>query len=465
MPGKTEKPAKKPESKPADQKPAEPKKPAEPAEAKKPAEPERPDAKPSKEDKPSKPEGKDKPKPEEDAEKGTPKFERGEPNPLKKLRKIMLVMTVVFIATGAVLYMSEDAVLTIESFFSGLLGGSGSTEVAVKYIVMSNSTVREFMDNHTNATMQLSFFRLDDASLIFQHMRSDCGVSGNETEELYRVVIKDNSSEISLVAWVDWLERELLCVADKRNYTAPELVHHSYSDCYNNDLYWFDSFGNREGLKQSCLGLCRDGACAQNCVYEGQSANVSINATCCPGLARINDSEPRYGGMCIPKNETFACTRCGNDMCEPPENACNCPPDCNVTCTDSDKKDYYVQGTVTRDGVTIKDECENRGVLREYYCELNAIKSETYTCPKYYECYFGKCLNVTLPCKEAGDVWTKYPGRRCCPGLKEVNVAQPENDCKDVPNVFVCINCGDGECGPGKNICNCPSDCTEPEES
>jgi hypothetical protein len=58
----------------------------------------------------------------------------------------------------------------------------------------------------------------------------------------------------------------------------------------------------------------------------------------------------------------------------------------------------------------------------------------------------------------------------CCPGLKRIEMLVPaeagpisvsDASCTDdaPPSVFRCTACGDGTCGDGENVCNCPEDC------
>lgn len=51
----------------------------------------------------------------------------------------------------------------------------------------------------------------------------------------------------------------------------------------------------------------------------------------------------------------------------------------------------------------------------------------------------------------------------CCPGLAEVEYLAPDASgaCEPQapPSVLLCVACGDGVCGKGENVCNCPDDC------
>lgn len=50
----------------------------------------------------------------------------------------------------------------------------------------------------------------------------------------------------------------------------------------------------------------------------------------------------------------------------------------------------------------------------------------------------------------------------CCPGLKQVPVYDyVDGECSFMTDVSVCVDCPNGICEEGENICNCPDDCGE----
>jgi hypothetical protein len=54
-------------------------------------------------------------------------------------------------------------------------------------------------------------------------------------------------------------------------------------------------------------------------------------------------------------------------------------------------------------------------------------------------------------------------GENCCPGLIPAYAVMVQNQRCVLPldTVFICIECGNGTCGPGENACNCPQDCAQ----
>lgn len=58
-----------------------------------------------------------------------------------------------------------------------------------------------------------------------------------------------------------------------------------------------------------------------------------------------------------------------------------------------------------------------------------------------------------------------YKQDECCQGLEKIENEYPFNETCIQPTdgSFMCAKCGNGECGPGENWCNCPQDCGVPE--
>jgi hypothetical protein len=74
----------------------------------------------------------------------------------------------------------------------------------------------------------------------------------------------------------------------------------------------------------------------------------------------------------------------------------------------------------------------------------------------------GTCVPRTENCIAEGDVVAIVPNRRpCCTGLTEVGNARVGTTgmCIMAQGTALCTKCGDGKCGTGENVCNCPKDC------
>jgi len=89
--------------------------------------------------------------------------------------------------------------------------------------------------------------------------------------------------------------------------------------------------------------------CEEICKTEGQSYSIfeDPQARCCEGLdtKSIYDLE---NCIAVPGGK-YSCVKCGNGICGPGENKCNCPKDCSNT-TNSEYKDYEsTDGEYTQD--------------------------------------------------------------------------------------------------------------------
>jgi len=67
--------------------------------------------------------------------------------------------------------------------------------------------------------------------------------------------------------WIDWET----CSGDCVNgicVTQTIAVSHASYECYNTNIYWFNSFGEREELKETCQYGCSNGVCLPEPVIE-----------------------------------------------------------------------------------------------------------------------------------------------------------------------------------------------------
>lgn len=71
------------------------------------------------------------------------------------------------------------------------------------------------------------------------------------------------------------------------------------------------------------------------------------------------------------------------------------------------------------------------------------------TCRREGEHFGGKTLGPTTCCEG-------------CEGLHRLKIPVIAATCEyAVDGTFVCTRCGDGVCGEGEGVCNCPADCTK----
>jgi len=181
--------------------------------------------------------------------------------------------------------------------------------------------------------------------------------------------------------------------------TGKDLVKYYCNDCTSDE----DCEG-RETWDSGCKPQwrCEDGVCAAHCTYEKPCAAEGwpsyVPLECCEGLVSSSCDAPDAQGQCQKCFSHTVCTKCNDGVCGPGENICNCPQDCK--------------------------ECGELG---------------DFVCPPDRGC---KCCNGFSPVRQCDIA-----------GIGQCY-------CED-ENRYICIDCGDGVCGPFEQKCNCPQDCPD----
>jgi hypothetical protein len=74
-----------------------------------------------------------------------------------------------------------------------------------------------------------------------------------------------------------------------------------------------------------------------------------------------------------------------------------------------------------------------------------------------------EAVNQETECINHGEVLQVVDDYECCSGLTEETFCffeESEGQCScPSEGTKLCINCGNGECGPGEDECMCPEDC------
>ena len=159
---------------------------------------------------------------------------------------------------------------------------------------------------------------------------------------------------------------------------------------------------------------------------------------CCPGLGVRDFREPLGFMNCEDTPEKYLCTDCGNEICDPWENPCVCEEDCPW-------------------GL---NECKENGGECSNACP-----------PLHEELPFGGCgegqvcCALESKCLEEGMMAEYAPGSPpCCAGLESIpetlwTEETPDGSCKESPDVYVCADCGNGDCEEWESSCTCKQDC------
>ncbi len=226
-----------------------------------------------------------------------------------------------------------------------------------------------------------------------------------------------------------------------------------------------------EGLDHPmCVGYwtCEHGRCGwvcdSECVGEGGSVPVVPGAPqCCPGLVKVPCDAPDPEGVCQMCVGASLCTYCGDGNCGTGENKCNCPEDCGEGCLGLGGQfmDFDTEGKCC-EGLVPMDDCvpsEMGCACPDCPCHICLPCGDGECGPYENEC---NCPADCGKCVEEGESVPVVPDApQCCPGLVKVpcDAPGPEGLCQPCEGASICTRCGDGECGKGENICNCPSDC------
>ena len=206
------------------------------------------------------------------------------------------------------------------------------------------------------------------------------------------------------------------------------------------------------------------------CSENGQPVDAQRGSCCDRNAFPLPAFAPDAAGACPFDNVGQICGNCGDGVCGPGENFCNCGFDCQpgVACTGAgDVLDEGQLGAAccagtmpvscavpNRDGICLDScfESQSCAACGDGICD--GVENDC-NCP-------ADCANVPGCIPEGGNV-IAGPSPDCCPGLGQVSNAAPNavGECPAVPPIGAntCALCGNGFCGGGENVCNCPFDC------
>jgi len=115
------------------------------------------------------------------------------------------------------------------------------------------------------------------------------------------------------------------CEDAKCNPPPPCISHHE-KKCYNDDVYWYDSCGDREERYQDCAYKCQNGQCIQDpceyvtCPDKCQNSVRYYNGYCDPSTGEcVYQTETCtygcLGNLCAPTPTTILVYRLENNIC------------------------------------------------------------------------------------------------------------------------------------------------------
>lgn len=195
------------------------------------------------------------------------------------------------------------------------------------------------------------------------------------------------------------------------------------------------------GLHPTDFGDCEDGTvcCApgEYCFKEGEIFDSDFKVgNCCPGLVEVGNGHGSGHPCSGQAKHRHICTACGDGICGPFENPCNCSEDCPVLSEPT---------------------CEDINSTCAAECGEGTYASITPGCPE------GQSCCSAFGCLPAGQVVIESYHERCCDGLQEISatITGEGGACEPDPDGEpVCAACPDGICDEAwENTCNCPEDC------
>lgn len=155
----------------------------------------------------------------------------------------------------------------IPVIFSALvMAGSGCISMDPQALAMASPMVQGFLAEHPNAEIKITHFTAEQAEQIIEQIRSECDNPYIGAKEFYRVNMTDPDTDLVAVAWIDWESRQIECVwkigTGGKDIDKPKeeknCEHHYKYACKGGHIYWFDSCGNKEDLKEYCSEGCSE---------------------------------------------------------------------------------------------------------------------------------------------------------------------------------------------------------------
>ncbi|MDO8524364.1 MAG: peptidoglycan-binding domain-containing protein [bacterium] len=244
------------------------------------------------------------------------------------------------------------------------------------------------------------------------------GSSGTEFDALQTALMKDGASGESL----SYDSAGMGQSSKFGEYTASAVV--AFQQKYASEIltplglkYGTGYLGNSTRAKLNKIYGCGQPVITPqpvSCVKEGeQTANTAVASIrkCCSGLSLIEEMT-NFNSNCTKEpmlnKITYTCTACGNGVCGPGENRCNCPSDCNTTitpatCTDSDGyKNFSTKGKafgrLMGETKWWEDYCVSTNTVYDFTCKTNVDSTsnsidavaDSYVCPN--GCSNGACI-------------------------------------------------------------------------
>lgn len=200
---------------------------------------------------------------------------------------------------------------------------------------------------------------------------------------------------------------------------------HASSACDGGDLYWYNSCGVKEDIKQDCgTGTCSLGACISACAPNWQCGSWSTCSVSCSQTRTCNDAN-----TCgVPTGKPAESQTCTGGSCVQPAQTCTAAGyfECSSSKTCSDIKSGYQ----TTSGYNC---CGSSG----------ACTTVTQTCAQagYYECPVSKTCNSLVSGYAASSGVCCASAASCVSATPVIETCEEKNSCEFFEE---CNKTGDG---------------------
>jgi hypothetical protein len=207
-----------------------------------------------------------------------------------------------------------------------------ASDISPRDIAKAHPVVKQFLEEHPNAEIMLTYFSENQSVNIIDEVRGDCNNPYIEPKNLYKVTVIDDVDELSVLAWLDWEEKIVLCAIIESTNPCKDVT------CQNSEKTCPDGYKATcpntcsEGTCSSCdpdctgheeIDKCKDVSCTKTMKTCPDGTEVSCQNTCNPDTGQCSSCEPDCTGhtdLCAGKScdDDNLCTTdsCVNGECK-----------------------------------------------------------------------------------------------------------------------------------------------------
>jgi hypothetical protein len=239
--------------------------------------------------------------------------------------------------------------LVVLSVLSVLIISGCASDLNPRDIAIAHPIVKQFLEDHPNAEIKLTYFTENQSMNIIDEIRDDCDNQYIEPKVFYKVTVTDEVEDLSALAWMDWEEKIVICAIIESTApsktcsdsdggidyylsgTCSECAHGSQGGgcgvtpeiCNGPTTLWEYKCNNNEceRVVYECPNGCENGACIQSidCYTDGDCGTPVTNRYCSGNNACTNSTTYQCIDAGTPESQ---CTIAGAGGCGPCQNGC-----------------------------------------------------------------------------------------------------------------------------------------------